>query len=395
MTIDQLEHHQNLLLDYIGKEQYKGYDPIDIHDSFLPFRILPNYFRAAISQIHLRNPINLRPLLGIQKAYNPMALGVILEALSFLYRMSEDPAILKKMNFIYDQLIGLRSPGFNGYGWGNNFDWAGQDKTVPKFYPNLVTTCHAARGIFELYSLTQDDGLRDVLSGIETFLLNHIPRIETPEGICLSYTDLDREACYNANLMGAEILIKLFSVFRNSEAQQIAQRAMDFTLAHQQCDGHWNYSINLDTGIERQQIDFHQGYILVSLFEFMKYSDKESLVEGHLIKGLEYYKNRQFLASGRAIWRVPKLFPVESHHHAVGIATFARLGELDKDLLDFACKIEEWVADHLRDKRGYYYYRLNKKIKNKISYMRWTQSFMLLGLSLLRYRIWQQNQPVQ
>ena len=36
-----------------------------------------------------------------------------------------------------------------------------------------------------------------------------------------------------------------------------------------------------------------------------------------------------------------------------------------------------------RDERGYFYYQVTPYYKNKISYMRWSQAWMLLALSTL------------
>lgn len=378
------------LKKYIEREKFKGYDPIDIFNSFLPLKLFPPIVKVIFSQIHLRNPINIRPLLGIKKDYNPGALGVLLEAYSILYSLSKEDNILEKMYFLFDNLIYLSSKGYKSYCWGLNLIWAGLDNIVPKNCPNIVTTSLVAKGIFEFYKATKERKAIDILDGIEAFILNDIPIIETSYGKCFSYTNLKKEACYNANMLAAEILTKIYSLSNNEKDLKLAEKAVEFTVAHQQKDGHWNYSINLAYGIERQQIDFHQGYILMSLYDFLKYSGKEYSYMEHLIKGIEYYKEKQFFKNGRAKWRLPKVFPIETHHHAIGICTFAKLsdvGEPGNGYLDFALKIADWTIDNLLDSDGYFYFRMYKKYKNKISYLRVTQSFMMLALTMLKLKL--------
>ena len=65
------------LEDYIIRENYKGYDPYDTLTSYIPFKILGKWPSAIATQIQKRNPVNIRPLLGIRKGINPKAFGLI------------------------------------------------------------------------------------------------------------------------------------------------------------------------------------------------------------------------------------------------------------------------------------------------------------------------------
>ena len=62
-SVDKLEK-------YILKEQFKGYDPFDglMSPVFrLPLLRTNKYLRLGIQQLLKRNPINMRPILGIRK----------------------------------------------------------------------------------------------------------------------------------------------------------------------------------------------------------------------------------------------------------------------------------------------------------------------------------------
>ena len=41
-----------------------------------------------------------------------------------------------------------------------------------------------------------------------------------------------------------------------------------------------------------------------------------------------------------------------------------------------------WSIKNMQSKKGYFYYQKNKFYKNKISYIRWTQSWMFYSLTI-------------
>ena len=68
----------NRLKGYCEKENFKGWDPYDGLNSWVIQKTLLGklrVFRLAWIQLFKRNPINLRPLFGIKKDYNPKGLG--------------------------------------------------------------------------------------------------------------------------------------------------------------------------------------------------------------------------------------------------------------------------------------------------------------------------------
>jgi len=131
---------------------------------------------------------------------------------------------------------------------------------------------------------------------------------------------------------------------------------MDYILTKQKPNGAWYFSET--NGIERMQIDFHQGFILEALNDFIKYTniDKEKYMDV-LQKGAEFYKNEQFLPDGRGKWRYPRLWPIDIHNQAQGIITFSKLREIRPEYLEFAKTIAKWTIDNMQDRSGYFYYQ--------------------------------------
>ena len=191
-------------------------------------------------------------------------------------------------------------------------------------------------------------------------------------------------ACYNASLLAAEILAKANNVASNGSDYELIEKAACFVLSKQKPDGSWNYSMNLETGIERKQIDFHQGFILVSLYNLCKITGiLKQEIERAIVKGLLFYRNEQFLPSGRSMWRLPKELPVDIHNQSQGIITLTKLNEYNPDSVNFARKIAFWTIEHMQDAKGYFYYRKLRYFTHKIPYMRWSQAWMMLALAEL------------
>jgi len=129
----------------------------------------------------------------------------------------------------------------------------------------------------------------------------------------------------------------------------------------QKDDGRWNYSFNLETGKERQQIDFHQGFILMSLYNYRKYSGVfNELIDRAIEKGIDFYFKNQFFNNGKSKWRIQKVWPVDIHNQAQGIITVSKLANLNKNYLPFAKKNANWTIENMKDERGYFYYKKYK-----------------------------------
>lgn len=371
-----------LLKSFIEKEKFKGYDPYDTLNSKIPFRLFGQLTELLAIQIQKRNPIHIRPLLGIKKDYNPKAMGLLLHAYSLLQEIQPSGENRKNMNFLFEWLKNNYSKNQNGYCWGYNFDWVSSAKKLKTFSPTIVATGFIAKGIFAYYSLTKNEEAFKIFKSIGDFILKDLPLTEDKTGICLSYSPQFKDCCYNANMLGAEYFSMLYHLTKENRYKELAIKATDFVMARQWDDGHWNYSIDIESGKERSQIDFHQGYVLDSLYSVWNYTERENGKYFLAIKnGLQYYFEKQFLKNGQSIYRVPEKYPVEIHNQSQGIITFSRLCEFDKSYLGFAEKIVEWTIENMQDKKGYFYYKKYSVYTIKIPFMRWSQAWMFLSLT--------------
>lgn len=377
------EYALGRLRAYIERERFKGYDPYDTLNAGVDFARLGKWSPVLAIQFQKRNPVNIRPQLGIEKGYNPKGMGLLLHAYTLLYEHNPNEKTKETTEFLFNWLRNNASEGYSGYCWGYNFDWASPVKYLKAYTPSIVVTSFVGRGIFRYYQATKDPKALNVLRSACDFVMKDLPRLETRDGVCISYTPVMQDCCYNASMLGAELLSSVYAITGEEMLRDLAAEAVRFTVAHQHRDGHWNYSLDLDSVTERKQIDFHQGFILDSLHAYMQYTGANGTCREALERGARFYREEQFDKTGRAKWRLPKAWPADIHCQAQGIISFSKLAHLDDGYLPFARKIAIWTITHMQDQEGYFYYRKGRILTNKIPYMRWAQAWMMVALAEL------------
>lgn len=382
--MDRIENSLLKLEKYLENEEFRGYDPYDTLNSWIPFQWAGKWGPVIAIQIQKRNPVNIRPILGIKKEINPKAFGLFLQAYSLLYAKSKKDEYLIKAKYFFEWLSKNQSEGYDGIAWGYNFPWASPEKHLGRNVPSAVVTGFVCKGIVEYYKITQDPLAIELISGAAEFVKKNLPFHRDENGICISYTPIKKDYCFNASLLAAEVLALAGYYTKNQNYINDAIDAVNWAIQLQKEDGRWNYSRNIITGQERVQIDFHQGYILDSIFTIQKslnISDKKWNIA--LTKGLNFYMDQQFSPEGRSFWRLPKEFPVEIHNQSQGIITLTRLSEFDGQAFEKAQKIAYWTIDNMQAKDGHFYYQKFRNYSNRLSYMRWSQAWMFLALSYL------------
>lgn len=364
------------------KEEFQGYDPYDALNFPLGWEKLGKWIPVIAIQFHKRNPLNLRRFLRIPPQHNAKALGLFLCAYSLLYRRYPEDDCLANMHKLFLWLRENFSSGYSGKCWGYPFDWASSVKYLKAGIPSAVVTGFVTRGIDEYFRATGDSAARDILLSSCNFILNDLPMWRDNDKLCISYTPMMPDICYNASLLGAEVLARGYAHTGENKYLEIACRAVEFVLSRQHPDGRWNYSLDLHSGQERTQLDFHQGYVLESIHEIMRLTGVDNpRWQEALRRGAYFYRYEQFLDDGRAKWRYPKVWPVDIHNQAQGIITFTKLHYLDGEYPDFARRIAHWTIQNMQHPAGYFYYQKHRWYINRIPYMRWSQAWMMLALA--------------
>ncbi len=372
------------LLKYIEVNEHAGYDPYDTLNSWIPFLSVGKFAANVATQLQKRNPVNIRPIIGVKKGLNPKGMGLFLKSYVVMYEIYGNENYFRLAKSIFEWLCNNFSRGFSGKCWGYNFDWATPSHITPAFTPSVVVTGHVVDGIYSYYLLTGSPQARDVIISSARYVSEDIPISTFPEGISLAYTHLSKGACYNASLLAAEILAKADLVQSENRYATIVDGSINYVLSKQKKSGEWWYSYDPTRDSERKQIDFHQGFVLNSL-NILNSSGaiRRADVDNAISKGLRYYRDIQFRNNGQSLWRIPREWPVDIHNQSQGIITFSNLAEFDIEYNSFANVIASWTIQQMQDKRGFFYYRKYRLYTNKISYMRWSQAWMLLALVTL------------
>ena len=201
------------LMDWIEAKEYKGYDIYDGLKITESRRILNNrLLNPFVTQFFKKSPVNLRPLVKVDETIMPKAIGLFLHSyvlLSSPYGEGEHlrGAEIFKRNAkkLKDWLLENSLENYSGACWNFGFKY--------KFMfdmPTIVISSIVARGLFEYYKISQDSQVKDVLISVADFVLHDLLITESEKGICFSYTPIQRDCCFNANMLGAELLAKVY-----------------------------------------------------------------------------------------------------------------------------------------------------------------------------------------
>lgn len=382
MMLNKIHKSFNQLRTYCEQAEFKGYDPYDGLNSKL-FQHLPllpksRLARLAWIQVFKRSPVNFRKITAIKPEYNPKALGLFLSAYCKLYQHDNKKEYLEKINFFISKINEYRSKGYSGACWGYNFDWESRAFFQPKFMPTIVASSFIANAILDAYEITKDKELLTSARSTCEFILKDLNRTEGANGtFAFSYSPLDHSVVFNATLLGARLLARVYSFNNEQSLADVAKKAVEFCAAHQKENGSWSYG----TLSFHQWIDnFHTGYNLECIADYMKYSNDISYTS-NIRKGFEYYINTFFTEEGVAKYYSNSIYPIDIHAPSQLVITLQKLGKMDehKALLD---KVLNWTIDHMQSEKGYFYYQINKYITSKIPYMRWSQAWMFVSMSI-------------
>lgn len=373
------------LVSYVEGQEYKGYDPYDVLNSPIKFKSMGLLPSAIAIQIQKRNPINFRPLIGVKKGINPKGIGLFLQSYALRYGQTGDESLKAKADELFQWLIDNPTKGFSGLCWGYNFDWASPKKYLDAYSPTVVVSGFVAKAIFQYYLATKNERAKDALISIGQFVLKDLPLTTDETGICFSYSTVERDICFNASLLGGELMAYLFHLTGEVHYKEKALGTASFALDKQKEDGKWNYSIDIDSGNEREQIDFHQGYVVDSLYQIGKYT--ESDFSDAIARGMKYYRENQFIEDGRCLWRIPNQWPVDIHNQAQGVISLSRMCHLNAEYLTFAKVIADWTIQNMRSSKGYFHYKKYPTYAIKTPMIRWSQGWMMLALTELELGI--------
>ena len=361
---------------YIEAEDFAGYDPYDaLNSPVLDFiGSGSKWLRIGLTQFLKRCPVNLRPILGIQKEHNSKAVGLFIWSYAKLYHIDKDPKYLVIIDHLLSLIKELKIEGYSGNCWGYNFDWQSRTYFRPKGTPTIVNTSIIGHALLDCFDYTHKKDCLDLAIPIKDFILNDLYRTRLSDTFCFSYTPIDTAVVHNANMLGASILIRLKRYCSDSRLENDAIASISYSLKHQRKDGSWYYA---DTPKQKWIDSFHTGYNLQALRYFMTDGYVEQYQSSYE-KGVEYYARNFFLEDGTPKYFNDKIFPIDIHAPAQAIAFFSGMGDKYESLSN---NILNWMLKNMYSGKGFFYYQKKSYYINRIPYMRWCQAWALHALT--------------
>jgi hypothetical protein len=368
------------LISYIEKENYKGYDPYDALKSplfKLPFFRSNKLLRFGAQQLVKRFPVNLRPLLLVPKGSNPVTFGLCIQAYSNLIKIYPDQKsnYELKINFLMDELISMIPAGFHGACWGYDFDWAARYTNIPAYQPTVVATGIITNALFVYYKDTGNKKALELCISASEFVLKDLNRTTDGDGdFCFSYSPFDKQVVFNANMKGVRLLSQVYSITKDEKLKSEARKAISFVIKNQRNDGAWFYS----TSAAGKWIDnYHTGYVLDCINEYITCCDDGSY-QLSLEKGYTFYLQNFFHQNSIPKFYDKQLYPVDCTATAQSILTLTRFKNYK-----LAESVAQWMIQNMQHRNGYFYFRKYKNHTERISFMRWSNAWMMLALSEL------------
>ncbi len=370
------------LLDYCQRKNWAGYDPYDALNSnilkylpFLNFRL----FRLGLTQVLKRSPVNLRPLLLIPKTENPKAIGLFLSALLKLSRIG----LLEREELIgvmAEKLISLRSSGAPYWCWGYSFPWQTRTIVVPRGTPNLVCTTFVSNALLDAYEETGELRYLNAAASGANYVLNELYWTDGDSTACFGYPlPSVRAKVHNANFLGAALLCRVYKLTGEKKFLEPALKVARYSAGRQHEDGSWDYG---EARTQRWADNFHTGYNLCALRSMSEYLETLEF-DSRIACGFQFYRTHFFREDGAPKYFHNRTYPIDIHSVAQSIITLLSFKDVDTNNVSLASAVFRWAMTNMWDEEGYFYYRVLPFSTSKISYMRWSQAWMLLALSTL------------
>jgi hypothetical protein len=370
------------LLAFCQANDWAGYDPYDALNSkaLMAFPFLKTRIpQIVVTQLLKRSPVNLRPLLLIPKLQNPKALALFLSAFVRLAKTGNFD-VNDLISEMLDRIAALRSSGVDYSCWGYSFPWQTRTITVPAGAPNLVCTCFVANALLEAHAELNDSGALHMAVSAAEYILNELywSRNECAAGFSYPQPSLQIEV-YNANFLAAALLCRVSKVTRNSKFLAPALKAARHAVSQQNPDGSWYYG---ETASQQWIDNFHSGYNLCALQSIARSLDTTEF-DSCIRKGFEFYRAHFFREDSAVRYFHNRTYPIDIHAVAQSIITLVDLQDIDQTNIPLAKSVLRWAMGHMWDERGFFYYRVLRASTIRTPYMRWSEAWMFLAMTVL------------
>jgi hypothetical protein len=354
---------------------WRGYDPYDALNSPLArYLTLGSRFgRRALTQAVKLSPLNVRPLLGIEPAWNAKAIALVASAYARLGAAHDDETARGEAGRWLGWLI-ENSTADVGLGWGYHFDVQTRFFSYPRGAPNVIATSFAAHALLDGRELLVEARWGEAAERSCEFLLARLLH-EDPARTYFRYLAERDELVHNANVLACSVLARTARSGNRGDLLEVVRRALPATLQAQRPDGSWPYAEGGHGWVD----NFHTGYVLEGLAECEAAVPLRREVE----RGLDYWERELFLPDWTPKYYAEQLWPIDAHNYAQAIETWLAVASWRKGALDAAERCAAQLVERMLAPDGHVVFQRRRWWTSRVPYVRWSTAPAFRALARL------------
>jgi polysaccharide biosynthesis protein VpsJ len=362
---------------------WRGYDPYDaLNSPFTPYLTLGRPLaKRLLTQTVKLSPLNLRPALRVQPAWNAKALGLVASGYARLGKAADDATSGEHARRWLRWLVEHAERRERGAGWGYHFDVQTRFFGYARETPNTIATAFVAHAFLDGAELLEEREWLEGATAAADFLSGEM-RVEGRDTTFFRYLPGEPELVHNANLLACGVLARTARALDNDAYREAAAAALATSLAAQRGDGSWPYA---ETPGRRWVDNFHTAYVLESLSHCVPSFPE---VEEPLRRGIAYWHEALFLGDGTPKYFPESVYPLDAHSYASAIDAWVALSHFHPDAVANATRVANGLITTMLDPAGHVHFQKRRHWKNTVPFVRWTTapSFRALAGLLLASR---------
>ena len=381
-AVARLQAVCNETLTRAQRDGYAGYSKFDALESPLVRALSVGWspLRLLWTQLVTRSPLNLRPLLNVQKGINPEAPALFARANLDCCEAGLRGPFAERARGSLDWVLAHDAGGdYQGRAWGYHHAWQSPGFYQPPGFPNCYMTTIVGSALVHGHRvLGRSDYLEAARSAAE-FILRDLPILyEDNEEKCIGYVPTVRAnfRVININALAAALLVEVGTQTDEPRLLEEARKLMTFVVRNQTPYGAWHYTVGGRRSLVTHD-NYHTGMILDSLRVYERASGDRSFHRAYCI-GLDYYRRELFLADGAPKWTNARVWPHDVHGSAQGTLTFAEAGDLE-----IAWRIARWGLEHFYRGDGRFGYQVGRYLTRRFTLVHWCNAWMARGMAAL------------
>jgi hypothetical protein len=371
-----------LLDSWLVKHEYRSYDPFDGLLSYLrPLTFHRRFPQQVLQQFVRRNPFNVRPLLGIQPHQSTKGMGFLMAGYAQLHALTGEATYRTKADFCLQWLTDHTSEGYHGACWGNAFDYISRGSDIPKGAPTIVWSGLIGHHLITSYRILNDERYLALARRVAEFVVNDIPRVSTPRGLCLSYVTDAELPVHNANLLGARLLAEVYRETGEQDLLTLAGQAAEYSAGCQLPEGSWYYG---EDPMYHWIDNWHTAYNLDALLGYQT-STGDTRFDPAIRKGFAFYEQHFFRPDGapKYYWNRDYKYDIQSSSQGIDTLTLFGATYARPDLYDVAVRVARWTIRNMQDSEGFFYLWKNRWFTNTTPTIHWGAATMFHALAHL------------